>query len=140
MHICGDKPKSIHSNLDGAMTDAEISEQRRALADDELIVRDGYLEKEGTRLKGWTRRWCELTSWGNLRSSEGPDAPRIDTLPLCGCEIQAHKSKKRPHAFRIDIDSQGHKSRHVFTGATADESAAWEPQSCASPICRRWMR
>ena len=56
---------------------------------------------------------------------EGPDAPRLDTLPLCGCHIEASTSKKRPHAFFIDVDSQG-DSRQVLTGATADESNGWQ--------------
>ena len=93
-----------------------------------MVIREGYMHKEGHVRKSWKLRLFQLTSSGNLRYYGDEEKPPIDSIPLGGCTISEPKSKRsgHPHAFRLDLDrTSGDKAKYVLSAADLDETTAW---------------
>merc|ERR1711907_428519 len=110
-------PSVLHTITRDARSLSQISHE------DEVVIREGYMHKEGHVRKSWKLRLFQLTSSGNLRYYGDEEKPPIDSIPLGGCTISEPKSKRsgHPHAFRLDLDrTSGDKAKYVLSAADLD--------------------
>ena len=97
--------------------------------EEEQVVHEGWLFKEGHVRKNFKKRWFQLSSHGNLSYSEAEGRKTIDSMSLGGCTICPPKNVRRghPHAFRLDIEvGDGEKNKYILAGTDPEDSQEWQ--------------
>ncbi len=91
-------------------------------AGSEVIVKQGWLEKEGGTYKSWKKRWTVLSHPQTLTYYKKKGGEKMGTVPLKGCgPIQEATYKNKKHCFSIVTE----KRHYYFVADSAESAKSW---------------
>jgi len=89
---------------------------------DEVIIREGWLEKQGGMIKTWKKRWFEMkkTTIYYFKQKNGEMMGQINVTP--DCKVQTYPGCKKQPSFLISVPSQ---RNFVIVAPSKDEHDQW---------------